>query len=101
MELGRPLAPAATAEETAAHDQQTAELARHKLGPITADDAGRGMRSGGLLSRCTGRGSGRLQRSPLRLSLAEREEISRGLAAGRPVRAIAGPGVRRRRCAGR
>ena len=28
-------------------------------------------------------------RSPLRLSLAEREEISRGLAAGRPVRAIA------------
>ena len=29
------------------------------------------------------------QRSPLRLSLAEREEISRGLAAGRSVRAIA------------
>ncbi len=29
------------------------------------------------------------QRSPLRLSLAEREEISRGLAAGEPVRAIA------------
>jgi IS30 family transposase len=28
-------------------------------------------------------------RSPLRLSLAEREEISRGLAAGMPVRAIA------------
>jgi transposase, IS30 family len=28
-------------------------------------------------------------RSPLRLSLAEREEISRGLAAGEPVRAIA------------
>lgn len=30
------------------------------------------------------------QRSLLRLSLAGREEISRGLAAGRPVRAIAG-----------
>ena len=29
------------------------------------------------------------QRSPLRLSLAEREEISRGLAAGEPVRVIA------------
>jgi IS30 family transposase len=29
------------------------------------------------------------QRSPLRLSLAEREEISRGLAAGAPVRQIA------------
>jgi len=29
------------------------------------------------------------ERSPLRLSLAEREEISRGLAAGEPVRAIA------------
>jgi hypothetical protein len=38
LELG-PLAPAATAEQTAAHDQQAAELARHKLGPITADDA--------------------------------------------------------------
>jgi hypothetical protein len=38
LELG-PLAPAATAEETATHDQQTAELARHKLGPISADDA--------------------------------------------------------------
>ena len=38
LELG-PLAPAATAEETAAHDQQTAELARHKPGPISADDA--------------------------------------------------------------
>jgi hypothetical protein len=34
-----PLAPAATAEETAVHDTQTAELARHKLGRITADDA--------------------------------------------------------------
>jgi IS30 family transposase len=29
------------------------------------------------------------ERSPLRLSLAGREEISRGLAAGQPVRAIA------------
>ncbi len=38
LELG-PLAPAATPDETAAHDQQTAELARHKLGPISADDA--------------------------------------------------------------
>jgi hypothetical protein len=38
LELG-PLAPAATAEQTAAHDQQTAELARHKLGPVSADDA--------------------------------------------------------------
>ncbi len=37
-ELG-PLAPAATAEQTSAHDQQTAELARHKLGPVSADDA--------------------------------------------------------------
>jgi hypothetical protein len=35
----RPLPPAATIEETAVHDQQTAELARHKLGRITADDA--------------------------------------------------------------
>ena len=42
------------------------------------------------------------RRSPLRLSPAEREEISRGLAAGRPVRAIAGGwAVPRRRCAGR
>jgi hypothetical protein len=38
LELG-PLAPAATPDETAAHDQQTAELARHKPGPISADDA--------------------------------------------------------------
>src|SRR6266851_6343320 len=30
------------------------------------------------------------ERSPLRLSLAEREEISRGLAAGRSLRGIAG-----------
>jgi hypothetical protein len=35
----RPLPPAATAEETSTHDQQTAELARHKLGRLTADDA--------------------------------------------------------------
>jgi IS30 family transposase len=42
------------------------------------------------------------RRSPLRLSLAEREEISRRLAASEPTREIArrlgGP---RRRCAGR
>jgi hypothetical protein len=38
LELG-PLAPTATPDETAAHDQQTAELARHKLGPVSADDA--------------------------------------------------------------
>jgi hypothetical protein len=35
----RPLPPGATAEQTAAHDQLTAELARHKLGRHTADDA--------------------------------------------------------------
>jgi hypothetical protein len=34
-----PLPPGATAEDTAAHDQQAAELSRHKLGRITADDA--------------------------------------------------------------
>ena len=34
-----PLAPAATTGETDAHDQQTAELANHKLGRISADDA--------------------------------------------------------------
>ncbi len=38
LELG-PLAPAATIDQASAHDQQTAELARHKLGPISADDA--------------------------------------------------------------
>jgi hypothetical protein len=38
LQLG-PLAPAATAEDTAEHDRQTAELARHKLGRISADDA--------------------------------------------------------------
>ena len=38
LHLG-PLAPAATPEDTAAHDIRTAELARHKLGRLTADDA--------------------------------------------------------------
>ena len=38
LELG-PLAPDATPEDTTAHDTQAAELARHKLGRITADDA--------------------------------------------------------------
>src|SRR5450755_1387731 len=38
LELG-PLAPAAPAEQTATHDQQTAGLARHKLGRISTDDA--------------------------------------------------------------
>ena len=33
-----PLPPGATPEQTAAHDQQTAELARHKLGRHTTDD---------------------------------------------------------------
>jgi hypothetical protein len=34
-----PLPPAATAEDTAAHDQQAAELSRHKPGRLTSDDA--------------------------------------------------------------
>jgi hypothetical protein len=38
LHLG-PLAPAATAQDIAAHDIRTAELARHKLGRLTADDA--------------------------------------------------------------
>jgi hypothetical protein len=38
LELG-PLPPGAPAGDAAAHDQQTAELARHKLGRHTADDA--------------------------------------------------------------
>jgi hypothetical protein len=38
LELG-PLARSATPEQAAAHDAKTAELARHKLGRITADDA--------------------------------------------------------------
>ena len=33
-----PLAPAATPEQAAAHDQQAAELSRHKLGRISTDD---------------------------------------------------------------
>jgi hypothetical protein len=37
MELG-PLARTATKEQAAGHDRKTAELARHKLGRITADD---------------------------------------------------------------
>jgi hypothetical protein len=35
----RPLPPGATPEQTTGHDQQAAELARHKLGRHTADDA--------------------------------------------------------------
>ena len=38
LDLG-PLARTATKEQTADHDRKTAELARHKLGSITADDA--------------------------------------------------------------
>ena len=38
LELG-PLARDATPDQAAAHDQQSAELARHKLGRIAADDA--------------------------------------------------------------
>ena len=38
LELG-PLARDATADQAATHDQQTAELARYKLGRITSDDA--------------------------------------------------------------
>jgi hypothetical protein len=38
LELG-PLARDATPGQISTHDQQTAELARHKLGKITADDA--------------------------------------------------------------
>jgi hypothetical protein len=38
LHLGPP-APGAAPDDIAAHDQQTAELARHKLGKITADDA--------------------------------------------------------------
>jgi hypothetical protein len=38
LELG-PLARGAAPGQAAAHDQQSAELARHKLGKITADDA--------------------------------------------------------------
>jgi Helix-turn-helix domain len=42
-----------------------------------------------LLKRCGGVRPARRRRGELRLSLAEREEISRGLAAGRSLRAIA------------
>jgi len=38
LELG-PLPPGATSEQATAHDAKTAELARRKLGSITADDA--------------------------------------------------------------
>ena len=38
LELG-PLARDATPGQVSAHDQQSAELTRHKLGPITSDDA--------------------------------------------------------------
>ncbi len=38
LEIG-PLARGATGEEAAAHDARTAELARYKLGRLTADDA--------------------------------------------------------------
>ena len=38
LHLG-PLAPAASPDDTAAHDIRTAELARHKLGRLTAGDA--------------------------------------------------------------
>ena len=38
LHLG-PLPPGAAPDDAAAHDQQTAELARHKLGRLTADDA--------------------------------------------------------------
>ena len=38
LQLG-PLARDATPEQAVAHDQQTAELARHKLGKITSDNA--------------------------------------------------------------
>jgi hypothetical protein len=38
LQLG-PLARDATPEQASVHDQQAAELARHKLGKITADDA--------------------------------------------------------------
>jgi len=38
LELG-PLPPGATSEQVTAHDTRAAELARHKLGKISADDA--------------------------------------------------------------
>ena len=51
-----------------------------------------GLSTGGVrayLVRCGGIRPAPRRRSPVRLSLAEREEISRGLAAGRSLRAIA------------
>jgi hypothetical protein len=56
-----------------------------------------GLTTGGVrayLIRCGGIRPVTRLRSPGRLSLAEREEISRGLAAGRSLRAIA-PGLGR------
>jgi hypothetical protein len=38
LELG-PLPPGATGDQTAAHDQQSTELSRYKLGRLTTDDA--------------------------------------------------------------
>src|ERR1035438_3442950 len=38
LHLG-PLAPSASTDQVTAHDTQAAELARHKLGRLTADDA--------------------------------------------------------------
>ncbi len=38
LQLG-PLPPGAAPDDITTHDQQTAELAKHKLGPISADDA--------------------------------------------------------------
>ena len=43
----------------------------------------------GYLIRCGGMGPEPRRRAPGRLSLAEREEVSRGLAAGQSIRAIA------------
>src|SRR6478736_3316768 len=51
-----------------------------------------GLTTGGVrayLVRCGGIRPAPRRRSPARLSLAEREEISRGLAAGRSLRVIA------------
>src|SRR4051794_17246403 len=56
----------------------------------------------GYLVRCGGIRPGPRRRSPSRLSLTEREEISRGLAAGMSLRSIAaGLGRARRGSAGR
>jgi len=53
---------------------------------------GLGLTTGGVrayLVRCGGIGPAQRRRSPGRLSIVEREEISRGLAAGRSLRSIA------------